>query len=146
LLIELTDPVANVSSTMGAGSTSATIEAGPVGSVAPVDLVPDPSVNLIARVSMQPYQTSPEMFVRVLVRLRTACHQKLRVVGRRIYLDLVPFEASTSATHVLPDDSQGPKSQSLSMYHALEIADRASGRTPRRSVGLRTRLHSRELF
>jgi hypothetical protein len=122
LLIEFTGPVANVSSTTGTGGTSATIEAGPIAGVTDVterELVSSPDLNVIARVSVRTYRKSPDTFIRILVRLKTACRQKLRVAGRRVYLDLVPLQ--TPAAAAVPGRSnQPPEETTEATYHALE--------------------------
>src|SRR5262245_23123340 len=67
LMIELTSPLPSVTSTMGSGGTSVTIEAGPIGEVAQRELVPTENSSLIASVSIRMYRRAPDAFVRVLV-------------------------------------------------------------------------------
>src|SRR5712692_6303661 len=117
LVIELTDPVTRASLRSADGS-NATLELGPVGPVVAQDLVPGPGgkdgkewgkdgsegrngeakeAGLIAGVAVRSYLQLPDTFARVVVRLRTACHQKVRVAGRRVYLDLVPVQPPAPA-------------------------------------------------
>jgi hypothetical protein len=98
LVLELTDAVAHAELRAGAGSPSATIELGPVNTVAARELAPAADMNLVAGVEVGSFERSPDTFARVIVRLRRPCHQKLRVAGRRIYLDLVPAQSDQPAS------------------------------------------------
>jgi len=97
LVIELTDAVPHASLTASPDHTSATIETGPVGTVAPLDLESGQDAKCIDGVAIRGYQLSAGTFMHVIVRLRSPCQQKLRVAGRRIYLDLSPQESAVAS-------------------------------------------------
>jgi hypothetical protein len=96
LMIELTDPVPRAALTSAAGTTSATIEIGPLATVAAQELVSGHDSSLISRVAIRTYRKATQTFARVVVELRAACGQQVRVAGRRIYLDLAPVAPAHS--------------------------------------------------
>jgi hypothetical protein len=91
-VIELTDAVSHASLTAAPDNTSATVETGPVGPIPAQDLEAGPELKCIAGVAVRAYRLSAGTFMRVLVRFRSPCQQKMRVAGRRIYLDLMPLQ------------------------------------------------------
>jgi hypothetical protein len=112
LVFELTDAVAHAALTAGQDSASATIELGPVKTVVARELGPAVGVNLVTSVAVRSFEQTPDTFARIVVRLRTTCRQKLRVAGRRIYLDLVPLQSPppspASSSPSLVAQSKGP--------------------------------------
>jgi len=148
-VIELTDPVTRASLRSADGS-NATLELGPVGPVVAQDLVPGPGgkdgkewgkdgsegrngeakeAGLIAGVAVRSYLQLPDTFARVVVRLRTPCHQKVRVAGRRVYLDLVPVQPPAPAAVLAATNSAPAADSADAAYRVLEADGLRRART-----------------
>lgn len=100
LVLEMSDPVERVSRASG-DETTVVIEAGPIGRVVSAqDLTSASDVQVIYGVSIRGYEDSNHhAFMRVRIRLSTACRTVVRTIGRRIYVDVVPLEAPRAVPH-----------------------------------------------
>jgi hypothetical protein len=94
LVLEMSGPVERVFRASG-DETTVIIEAGPIERIVSAqDLTSASDAPVIYGVSIRVHEDSNHhAFMRVRIRLSTACRTAVRTNGRRIYVDVVPLEA-----------------------------------------------------
>jgi hypothetical protein len=105
LVVEMTEQVPSVSRT-APDRTTVIVDAGPMSEpIRPQELIPDVAVPCIAGVSITGHSdSSAGAFLRLRIRLLSACRSAVRSNGRRIYVDLAAMDSVTPLESV----STGP--------------------------------------
>jgi hypothetical protein len=112
LVLEMSDPVERVFRGSG-DETTVIIEAGPIERIVSAqDLTSASDAPVIYGVSIRVHEDSNHrVFMRVRIRLSTACRTAVRTIGRRIYVDVVPLEAPRAVPHTTAPLAAGDKQE-----------------------------------